>query len=177
MAVRTLSCPVPANVNPLSPNGYMFSIQKLPELTYFCQQVNLPAASIGTADFSTPLVRIPVPGENIEYEQLRVEFMVDSKMANYKAIYDWMKGIGFPESNADYDNWAVTDPNSISEFSKMTSDATLTILDNNNNTSATIAFSNCFPVSLESLQFVSNNDDVQYLIGSVTFNYTLYRFL
>ena len=177
MSVRTLSCPIPGNVNPLSPNGYIFSIRKLPELTYFCQQVNLPSIGIGVAEFNNPLVQIPIPGENLEFDTLRVEFLVDSKMENFKAVYQWLKGIGFPESNADYNTFAEDTELVRSEFDKMVSDATLVILDNNNNSAATVEFIDCFPISLESLQFVSNSDDVQFLVGSVMFKYSLYRFI
>lgn len=177
MTVRTLTCPVPENINPLSPNGYLFSIQKLPQLTYFCQQVSLPSVNLPGSEFSTSMVNIPSIGEKLEYTDLTVEFMVDSKMENFKAIYRWLKGLGFPESNYDYTNFISTDSLPSDEYSKMLSDATLTILDNNNNQTAVVEFVDCFPVSLESLQFVSNSDDVQYLIGNCTFKYTLYRFL
>lgn len=174
---RTLTCPMPQNINPLSPTGYLFSIQKLPELTYFSQQVNLPGISIGTAEFNNPLVRVPTPGEMLEFDQLTVEFLVDSNMKNYKAIYHWLRGLGFPENNSDYIEFTNQDGLSISEMSLMTSNATLSILNNTNSVVSTISFEDCYPTSLGSLQFTSSVDDIQYLVGTVTFNYTLYKFI
>lgn len=174
---RTLTCPMPQNINPLSPTGYLFSVQKLPNLTYFSQEVNLPGISIGTAEFANPLVRVPMPGEMLEFEPLTVQFLVDSNMENYKAIYNWLNGMGFPENNLDYTRFIDQDKISISEMSLMTSNATLSILNNTNSVVSTISFEDCYPISLGSLQFTSSVDDVQYLIGNVTFNYTLYKFI
>lgn len=180
MSVRTLTCPLPAEINPLSPAGYLFSIAKLPELKYFCQQVNLPAIMNTPSEFATPLVMVPVPGQNIEFQPLRVDFLVDSKMSNYKAIYNWLKGIGFPEANTDYTSFvgnSTTSDLEVGDTAALLSDATLVILDNNNNPTATVSFIDCYPVALESLQFQSNIDDIQYLAGSVTFNYTYFKFI
>jgi len=46
-----LSCPIPSNINPLSPNGFLFNILKLPNLSFFCQSVNLPGITLGAPEF------------------------------------------------------------------------------------------------------------------------------
>ena len=38
MPIRTLTCPIPATINPLQNNGFLFSIEKLPDMQYFCQE-------------------------------------------------------------------------------------------------------------------------------------------
>lgn len=178
MTIRTLSCPVPENINPLSPNGYLFSIQKLPELTYFCQEVTLPSISMVTIEQGSPFVKIPQPGEMLDFDPLRVQFLVDSTMSNYKAIYDWLYAVGFPNSYPDITSYASANAGlATTMHASLFSDATLTILDNNNNPIKTIEFTDVFPTAIESLTFTSTNNDVQYLVGSATFNYTLYKFL
>lgn len=178
MSIRTLSCPIPTNTNPLSPNGYLFSIQKLPELTYFCQEVTLPAISMVTIEQANPYVRIPQPGEMLEFDPLRVQFLVDSQMSNYKAIYNWLYALGFPEKNADINDYVALNSGLATRMNEaLFSDATLTILDSNNNSIQTIEFKDIFPASIESLTFSSTNSDIQYLVGSATFNYTLYKFV
>ena len=155
-----LSCPMPENINPLSPNGFMLSIQKLPSLTYFCQRVNLPAISLPAADQATPFVNIPHKGEILEYEDLIVEFLVDSKMENYKAINYWMTD-GFPDNSPPED---------------LFSDGTLHVLDVNNQIAQSIKFVDMVPVSLQGLTFESTASDVQYLVGTATFRYSYYKF-
>jgi hypothetical protein len=68
------------------------------------------------------------------------------------------------------------DQTAYSELAKNYSDATLQILDSNNNPVRTVTFQDIFPTSLETLTFASTNDGVNYLIGSATFKFGLYRF-
>lgn len=177
MTTRTLTCPLPENINPLSPNGYMFTLQRLPELSYFCQEVSLPAITLPEATQLNPFSKIPLSGDQIEFDTLRIQFLIDDKMKNYRAIHDWIVGLGFPENNSQYTQTIeVSNMPGLSEVAKSTSDATLIILGNNNMPIQAIQFADCVPESLESITFVSNNQDVQYLIGSASFRYTYYKF-
>lgn len=178
MTTKTLSCPLPENINPLSPNGYMFTLQRLPELSYFCQEVSLPAITLPEATQLNPFSRIPLSGDQIDFDTLRVQFLIDEKMANYRAIHDWIVGLGFPENNSQYTQYieGASIPG-ISEVAKSSSDATLVILGNNNMPIQVIQFADCVPESLESVTFTSTNQDVQYLIGSASFKYTYYKFV
>jgi len=174
----TLSCPVPSNINPLSPNGFMFSIQKLPELTFFCQQVNLPGITLGSPDFSNPLLPQPIPGEILTYDQLIVQFLVDEQMTNYQAIYNWIVGLGFPNDHKQYAAFIKSDTrNIVEELPKNYSDATLQILGSNNQAVKTVQFVDLFPIAIDSLVFQGTNTDVNYLVGNATFRYGYYKFL
>jgi len=154
----------------------MFSIQKIPEMTYFCQSVAIPSASLGIVDIATPFVDYPTPGDKILFAELSVQFLVDSEMKNYRAIFDWINNVGFPESYSQY----ITATNSsmaLPQNASVLSDATLTILGSNNAPVQTIQFVDCMPISIESLQFSSTSSDVQYLVGNATFKYALYKFV
>lgn len=178
MTARTLSCPVPENLNPLSPNGYMFSIEKLPSLSFFCQEVNLPSIILPEAQQLNPFTKIPLAGDQLEYGTLTVQFLIDETMTNYRAIHHWLVSLGFPENYSQYTNFL--DESKIpglAEVAKSHSDGTLTILGNNNTQIQTVQFKDLIPESLESITFLSTNQDVQYLVGSVTFKYTYYKFL
>lgn len=171
---RILTCPVPDNISPLSPNGFLFSIQRLPELTYFCQEATLPSVSLGTADIATPFVKYPLPGEHLDFSDLTVQFLVDAEMKNYKAVFNWLNGLGFPES---YDQYTGENTSDKRVFNADMSDATLSILNNANVPVQTIQFQDCIPTSLSSLVLTSTSQDVNYLFGEVTFKYTLYKLL
>lgn len=173
----TLSCPIPTNINPLSPNGFLFNISKLPNLSFFCQSVNLPGITLGAPEFGNPFNVAPIPGETLTYDQLQVQFLVDEQMANYQSIYNWIVALGFPESYDQYVTFVAGDTNNYSELAKNYSDATLQILTANNQTAKQIQFYDMFPVSIDSLQFSGSNSDVQYLIGNATFRYGYYKFL
>jgi hypothetical protein len=175
---NNITCPIPDNINPLSPNGFLFSIQKLPKLNFFCQQVNLPGIQLGSPEFGNPFQTAPIPGETLTYDQLSVQFLVDANMENYISIYNWIVALGFPNNYEQYVNFLNEDQRGItSELAKNYSDATLTILGNNNTPIRTIEFVDMFPSSIDSLMFQSTNNDVQYLVGNATFRYHYYKFV
>lgn len=173
----TITCPFPSNINPLSPNGFMFNIQKLPNLSFFCQSVNLPGITLGAPEFGNPFNVAPIPGETLTYDQLTVQFLVDEQMANYTSIYNWIVALGFPESYDQYIQFSEYDTTNYSELAKNYSDATLQILTGNNSVAKSVQFIDMFPIGLDSLQFSGANNDVQYLIGNATFRYGFYRLL
>ena len=166
------------NINPLSPNGYKFSINKLPELTYFAQTVNLPGITLGDPSFMNPFATVPIPGDMLTYDTLNVQFIVDEKMNNYIALYNWIVALGFPQGYEQYlanlDNDQIANLNSLATSY---SDGTLEILDNTNKPVRTINFVDLFPVSLDSLQFHSNDQDVAYFIGNATFRFSYYKIM
>ena len=173
----TISCPIPEDINPLSPNGFRFAITKLPEVSYFCQQVNLPGVMLGAPEVANPFRLEPVPGESLTYDQLTVQFIVDSDLKNYRAIYNWLIALGFPQDYEQYKELVGDDDTKWTELSRNYSQATLQILGNTNNAIATVQFEDLFPMSLESLTLASTNMDVSYFVGSVTFRYGYYKFI
>ena len=154
----------------------MFSVTKLPELTFFVQDVELPSLSIGVTTQASSVHDIKIPGETAEYGSLSVSFLVDEEFANYKAIHAWMVGLTYPTNHSVYTAFLNSEKNknSYGELSKGYSDATLTILDSSNNPMQTITFVDAFPTSISALQFTSQNNDVQYLRASVTFEFSYY---
>lgn len=100
-------------------------------------------------------------------------------MQNYKAIHNWLIGLGFPENHQQYSDMldASVIPNDMSKVIRSYSDASLTVLGNDRTPIQTIQFIDLYPESLESLTFLSTSQDVQYLVGSATFRYTNYKFI
>ena len=175
---KTLSCPLPQNINPLSPNGFNFTVLKLPSITFFCQQANLPGLTFGEPAFANPFASVPVPGDHITYDTLNVNFLIDETMTNYKAIWNWIIALGFPQSYDQYISFVNSDQSGVlNELAKNYSDATLEILGSSNKAVATVQFVDVFPVSLDSIMFQSTNQDVPYLVGTATFRYSYYKFI
>lgn len=163
---RILSCPFPSNLNPLSNSTFKFSIQKIPEINYFLQQVELPDIVLGETTQMSSFSDIPIPGDRVSFSPLNISFMIDSDMQNYRSIFNWIQGQGFPEGHQQFKG-----------SSESYSDGTLQILDGYSNQIAAIQFVDLVPTSLSGLQFESTVDDVVYLIGRATFRYTVFRFL
>jgi hypothetical protein len=175
---KTLSCPLPSNINPLSPNGFNFTIQKIPSVNFFCQQVNLPGLTFGDPSFATPFASVPIPGDHITYDNLSVNFLVDENMENYRAIWNWIVALGFPQSYDQYITFInASQPSVLNELAKNYSDGMLEILGSSNTAVATIEFVDMFPVALDTILFQSTNQDVPYIVGQATFRYSYYKFI
>ena len=177
MAINKLTCPFPSNINPLSSGGFKLSIQKLPEIEFWCNEANLPGMSIGAATQSTPFSQVPTPGDVINYDSLNVQFMIDAEMVNYKALWFWMYGIGFPESYDNFQELLDADTRGMTgNAAKIVSDGSLTILNNSFLPVKVIQFIDMWPTNINSLQLMANNSDVVYLMGNATFNYSHWKF-
>lgn len=174
--MTNLTCPYPENINPLTSNGFLFTVEKLPELKYFSQSAVIPQISISQVDQSNPFVNLHHPGEKINFDPITVNFMIDENMNNYIAIYKWMIGLGFPESNQQYSDFLKNQRNALTEVNKVYSDGTLVVLGHDYTAVRTVEFVDLFPIALSSVEFSSNNTDAPPVIGSVTFSYNFYKF-
>lgn len=148
------------NINFLSPLGFRFLLNRIPNVEYFCQAVSLPTLSMVDVVQSNPLVNIRRPGDKLTYDPLTVRFRVDENMTNYLEIHDWLVGLGHPDSLQQY-----------KDLSEKVSDASLIILTSNNNANVRISFQDVFPLSLEPLLFDTTQTDVEFLEVSATFAY------
>lgn len=176
--MQPLTCPIPANINPLQSNGFLFGIQKLPDISFFCQEVNIPELMLPNSEYATPLVNVRMPGDKPVFGDLSLTFLIDETMGNYVSIHNWLMGLGFPESQTQYNDFITARTDALNSNPQMAavSDGILQVLNSSNTVAKTIRFIDLFPTSLSSLTLQSTTQDTQYLAGVVTFGYTLYRF-
>ena len=92
----------PINKNFLSPLGFVFNLKKTPATNFFVTRASLPGLNLAFAEVPTPFVKMPVPGEKIQFNDLSVTFKVDEDMRNWNEIFDWMVALGFPKSFDQY---------------------------------------------------------------------------
>jgi len=106
---------------------------------------------------------------------LTVPFIVDENMNNYMEAFNWIRGLAFPENYGQYKK-EITNREFVnsSELSKNYSDAKLLIMNSHNNVIRTISFVDCFPVSLQGIQFDTKATDVTYASSSITFDYSYF---
>ena len=164
-------------INYLNPNGFLFSIQKAPEITYYIQEVEIPSLTSNPALTENPLVLNKMPGEKVEFGDLQITFKVDEDMANYLALVRWMIGLTYPESFDMYRSFLQLDQNqnSNSELYKGYSDINLTILNSSNLPNKTFTFVDAFPTNIGTLQVSSRNTDVPYITCTASFAYTYWK--
>ena len=177
-----------------SPTQFRFQIQKLPEVQFFCQTINIPGISVGNLLQPTPLNQIAIAGSDITYEDLTATFLIDEQYRNYREVHDWLKGLSFPENHTQFQNLLSEGSDRMprsqtrgvqTESGKtypatpdaaIYSDATLTILSSKNNPQLEIRFRDVFPKSLGSVSLTTQDTEVAYLVADVTFGYKYYEF-
>ena len=171
-----------SNRNFLSPVGFKLKINKVPKVDFLAVGANLPGITLGTTVQPTYLKDIDLPGDKLVYDDFRVNFIVDEDLENYRQIYDWMVGLGFPDSQKQFIDLRQDDEyyptigdrdNPHAEFS----DGTLEILNSNLRPSAYVKLEGLFPVTLSSLDFDATQTDINYFTASVTFKYKIFKLL
>ena len=162
------------NKNFLSPIGFLFILDKAPKVSFLCQRAEIPTLSLGEVNIPTRgMVPIPVEG-NIRYGDFSVEFIVDEDLKNYMELHNWMRALGTPQYYDERRDWRDRYSDSPSEDPRF-SDATLQVLNNNNNVNFDVVFKGLFPVDLSTLAFDVTRSDNDYFTATATFKYTLYE--
>jgi len=161
------------NKNYLSPTGFKFNIVKTPKVDFFSNSTKIPGIQLGNIKVGNYLKSIDLPGDNIQFEDLTLQFIVDEDLENYLEIHNWIYGLGYPESVNEFQQ-LITAADGSKDVKEQFSDGTLAILNSNFNVSARIKFRDLFPVSLSSLDFTATDTDYTYFTATVTFKYLFY---
>ena len=165
------------NRNFLSPTGFKFGLKRSPGVAFFCNQANIPALDLGVAEQPTYLKDIPIRGDKIQFGDLNLRFLVDEDLVNFMEIQNWIRGLGFPESLAEFNE--LKDQAILGPMGKSTedvySDGTLQILSSNLVPKFQVVFSDLFPYSLSTVTFDATDTDIEYFTADVAFKYTIYE--
>ena len=160
------------NRNFLSPAGFKFSLAKAPKVDFFSQSVSIPNIELGVAVQTTYLRDIPVPGDKLVYGDLDIEFFIDENLENYLQIERWMRSLGYPESLGET---VSLDPQKDSLLDGARSDGTLLVYNSSFNPIAKILFKDMFPTSLTPVPFTADVTDINYIMATATFKYTIFN--
>lgn len=170
----------PTNRNTLSPINFKMVLQKAPGVTFFLQGFSLPGLTFeGDINMPTPFVKIPIPGDHINYSPLTISYMVDEDLNNYFEILNWMIDLAGPRETLTppslntplrINNSINTDP-----LATARSDIKIIVLSSSKNPNIEITFYDAFPVALGELAFNTTATSVNYLETSVTFEYIKYK--
>jgi len=156
------------NTNFLPIVGFRFGIKKLPTTNYFVQAVNVPGVELGLATVDNPFIRYNLPGDHIRYRELTVTFRVDEDMKNYQEIYNWIIGLGFPDS---FNQYKQLSSKSATSGEGITSDGTLMIQNSARVPNMEITFIDMFPRSLSDIILDTRDTTAQYAESTATFKF------
>jgi hypothetical protein len=162
---------VPANKNFLSPLGFRFSLTRSPNLNFNVQNVRVPGIRLGEIEVPTPFLRIP-NSDGITFEPLSVTFRVSEDLDDYLEIFNWMIGLGAPESFDQYKALQNTTPGNPGGIH---SDITLIIMNSAMKSNIKVTFQDAFPTLLGDLEFNTTDTDVNYIQCTADFKYLKYN--
>ena len=149
--------------NYLSPTNFSVSIERLPNVEFFCQKTSVPGLTAQAITMGSPTNPFYEVQSQVSYGDLDITFIVDENMNNYKEVLNWMEGISGPESTKQ--------TKSLLAAAGFKSDIVLTITNSHKNPHVRFQFKDCFPTTLGSIQLDVNVEDVSYATCSVTMRY------
>ena len=161
------------NRNFLSGVAFKFNLTKFPKVDFFSNSARIPELSLELAQQASYLKNIDVPGERLTFGDFTLRFLVDENMENYLAVYNWLTGLGFPETTKEFAD-IIKDSDGQRDPKVAFCDGTLSIQNSNYREVAKVKFNDLFPISLTSLEFDATNTDVQFFTAEATFKYTIY---
>ena len=162
------------NRNFLSGVAFKFNLTKFPKVDFFSNSARIPELNLELTTQASYLKNIDVPGERLSYGDFTLRFLVDENMENYQSIYDWLTGLGFPETTKEFAE-IIKDKDGQRDPKEAFCDGTLRILNSNFREVGKVKFNDLFPISITSLEFDATNTDVQFFTAEATFKYTLYK--
>jgi hypothetical protein len=150
--------------NYLSPANFIISIDRIPNVEFFTQQLTIPDVSTSPVEVANPLKALYATGDRLAYGDLDLSFVVDENMENYLEILNWLEGLGTPESTDQFKNLEKSDAG-------LVSDIRVLIMNSHKNPNMEFLFTNAFPTSISSLELDLSSADIAYPKASVTFRY------
>lgn len=171
-----LSCPDPSVVNPLISTGFILRFDRFPELSLFCKSVTLPSISLNPAIQTSRLMNINHVGMIPEVSPLQVEYMIDAEMNNYYKIYEWITMISNSDRTDMVREWVKNNPlveNSEkkidNDYPHLSSDATLSVMGQNNKEVRFFKFRDCSPTTMEGFNITEETGETTYITSTASF--------
>lgn len=160
----------PENNNIIQPQKFQLVFTRLPQVTFYCQSINLPGVRSDSPMQETSFVSIPRAGNKLQYEDLLIEFIVDEDLRNWFEIHDWIRGLAPAETFNEYTD--LTTEKKDFGGAGIRSDATLNILTNSNNAKLRVKLHNLVPFALGGINFMSTDEVGSPVVAAANFRFT-----
>lgn len=154
--------------NYLSPLEFKAVIKRLPNVQFFVQRTTIPSISQNAVEIQTPFNKTYHGADKLQYSNFEFTFIVDERMENYLEVFNWMKGITFPENYSQFKNIKDSE-------NGIYSDVTVQILNSHKNADIEITYVNCFPIALSDIVLDTTQSDVIYPEVTATFQYDYFN--
>jgi len=152
--------------NYLSPLNFRVSIERIPNIEYTAQKVNIPSLSAPNVNTGSPIGALYQAGGSITFDDLSLSFIINEDMDNYLEIHKWLTGINTPQSTDQYRKFDTTE--------NIKSDIIVTIQNSHKNSNMRIHYRDCFPISISDVQLDITTSDIDYPEATVIFKYNYF---
>lgn len=156
----------------LSNNKFEFVLNRIPNLTFYVQGINLPGITLTSTIVTSPTTALSIPGNIISFSEIQLSFIVDEDMQSWYEIYDWMWQLGNPEG---FDKRGTLD-GPVGSSTDIFCDGSLVIKTNSNNPNKKITFHHMYPTDLAELTFTTVDTGQDFITSGATFAYSYYEF-
>lgn len=154
--------------NYFSPLEFIVTVKRLPHVEFFTQRTQIPGVSATPVEKPNPFNVMYETPDKLRYNNFEFSFIIDEKMNNYLEIYNWIKGITFPQNFGQYKDINESSEGRISDISVL-------VLNSSKNPSINITYRNCFPITLSDVTLDTTSSDLIYPEATVTFQYDYYE--
>jgi hypothetical protein len=190
----------PTTYDYASPGQWRINFDRLPLTTWFCTNANIPGITLGEAQFPTPMSDMPLAGDKLTFDTLNIQFIVDEELKNYRELWEWLVGIGFPKAHSQFSDVLslsklnptlpgatrqvlLTAPpdggprdNPTPSETPIYSDATMIFYNSKNLAKVFIHFKDLFPTSLGGIDMMVDSGDIEYIRVDASFRFMYYEF-
>ena len=193
MTDLTIPTKQPTNLDYADPTKFRFQCVKIPKVEFNTIQCNVPGITLTELVQPTRLQQIRIPGNDLTFEDLTIQFIVDEDLETYTQIHDWMAALAQMDSDDKYralitegkDRMPLSQqqasmdagrPGIATPDGAIFADAKLTILTSRFISKIEINFQDIYPKSLSALDYNQNLTDTEYLIATCTFGYKIHTY-
>ncbi len=148
------------STNFLNPTSFVLSLDRTtnPNAEFSIQTMVLPDVSANPTPYITRSRNISMSADKLEYAPFECTFLVDEDLTNYREIYDWL----YSQVDSVQDDYR---------------DITLSVLSSANTVNKQIVFHSAHPTNLGSLPFDITTSDIEYVVATVTFEYSYFEII
>ena len=172
------------NLFPAAPHEFTMLFDRMPGLTFFCQEPQIPGISASAVNQPAPYQAKRIPTK-LTYDPLVVSFLIDDQYTAYREMYSWLRGMtGGPDKpfyTAQFaaEKWTLTERPSEHLVRAATTTAGLTLVDAHKQPTHRIVFFDLFPTALSGVSLTTKVADPLNMImtATVTFEYDYWAFV
>jgi hypothetical protein len=193
MTDLTIPTKQPSNLDYADPTKFRFQCVKIPKVEFNTIQCNVPGITLTELVQPTRLQQIRIPGNDLTFEDLTIQFIVDEDLETYTQIHDWMAALAQMDSDDKYralitegkDRMPLSQqqtsmdagrPGRATPDGAIFADAKLTVLTSRFISKIEINFQDIYPKSLSALDYNQNLTDTEYLVATCTFGYKIHTY-